>query len=215
MPEDLGSVDDRLKDIYLIKGVGLSSNIYMIGKDDVTLIDIGVGNAMNRIAPKIGELGLKIENISQVILTHAHHDHVGGLFEVLLTSPRVFIHSSDAEFLRTLNIERLVRLRDRDTVETAGRSLTVFHTPGHTPGSICLYEPFEKLLFSGDTVFPGGRFGRYSPRSGGISAMIRSLKRLTNFSVDVMLPGHGDPVLKNAGEHISVAFETALLFKGS
>ena len=45
--------------------------------------------------------------------------------------------------------------------------------------------------------------------------MIRSLKRLTNFSVDVMLPGHGDPVLKNAGEHIRVAFETALLFKGS
>ena len=79
-----------LKDVSLIVGDGLCSNIYVIGKKDVTLVDTGVGNRMNPIFPQLEELGFKPSDVKQVIITHTHHDHASGMFRILdEISPRV------------------------------------------------------------------------------------------------------------------------------
>lgn len=86
------------------------------------------------------------------------------------------------------------RLKDGDVIEIAGVKLEVIHTPGHTEGSICLYEPQSKALFSGDTVFADG-IGRTDLPGGNWNDIGNSLKRLISLNetrgIDKIYPGHG------------------------
>jgi glyoxylase-like metal-dependent hydrolase (beta-lactamase superfamily II) len=70
-------------------------------------------------------------------------------------------------------------------------NLKIFHTPGHSPGSISLYLPDRKLLFTGDLVFKGG-IGRTDLPGGDGSLLKKSLKRLSELEIEWLLPGHGD-----------------------
>jgi glyoxylase-like metal-dependent hydrolase (beta-lactamase superfamily II) len=210
MPVKLERYSDQLKGICLIEEVGLSSNIYTIGENPITLIDTGVGSAPNKIIPKLKLLNLTLQNITQVIITHAHYDHIGGLAEILQTvTPKIMAHSADAKLIEEAYSLEVVKLKDEDTITTQVSSLKVIHTPGHTQGSICLYSPERKLLFSGDTVFADGGFGRTDLDTGDSEAMIKSLQHLTQFDVERLLPGHGDLVLQDAREHIKNSFEEA------
>jgi glyoxylase-like metal-dependent hydrolase (beta-lactamase superfamily II) len=96
-----------------------------------------------------------------------------------------------------------------DIIETELWPLKVIWTPGHTEGGMCLYNEDNKILFSGDTVFPGGNYGNYRGESGGLTAMIDSLRKLVELEVDVMMPGHGSPVFEDADEHIRLSYENA------
>jgi len=207
MITDLGKSSSALKDIHLITGIGLCSNVYVIGRKIITLIDTGVGNQANRLAPRFRSLDLELKDVRQVILTHAHHDHTSGLLEILKEGcPKVLIHRLDAEFVSRL--ENVVKLDDGNSIETEAMPLTVIHTPGHTPGSICLYNARYGVLFSGDTVFPGGVFGRCDPEKGLID-MISSLRKLSSLKVEILLPGHEEPVLYGADRHIKAALKVA------
>lgn len=210
MPVKLERYSDQLKGICLIEGVGLSSNIYAIGENPITLIDTGAGSITNKITPKLKLLNLAPQNITQVIITHAHHDHVGGLVEILQTvTPKIMAHSADAKLIEEAYSLDVFKLKDEDTITTEVALLKVIHTPGHTQGSICLYSPERKLLLSGDTVFADGGFGRTDLETGDSEAMIKSLQHLTQFDVERLLPGHGDLVLQDAREHIKNSFEEA------
>jgi len=199
-----------LKDVALIVGDGLCSNIYVIGNKDITLIDTGVGNRMNPIFPQLGELGFKPEVIKQVVLTHAHHDHAMGAFTILdRVRPRVLVHEADTKYIATNFGDALVKIHDGDIVETEIGSFDVYLTPGHTPGCICLHEKDKRILISGDTVFPDGYYGRYDGESGSLQEMIKSLSRLTELDCEVMLPGHGSPVFVDANSHIKKSYEQA------
>ena len=91
------------------------------------------------------------EKLEHIILTHYHFDHVLGVPRLKEeTNAKVMIHGLDAKFL-DFKPDKL--LKDNDIIDLGNCSLKVIHTPGHTPGSICLYEPKSKSLFSGDTVF--------------------------------------------------------------
>ena len=92
-------------------------------------------------------------------------------------------------------------------------SLRVIRTPGPTPGGICLYDEKRKLLFSGDTVFTGGSFGRYDFPGGDRAALTASIERLSTLDVEGLYPGHGEPVTRGGGRHIAAARE-ALRFYG-
>ena len=199
-----------LKDIALIVGDGLCSNIYVIGSKDITLIDTGVGNRMNPIFPQLEELGFKPEDIKQVVLTHAHHDHAMGAFMILdRVSPRILVHEADTKYIATSFGDALVKLQEGDIVDTEIGSFDVYLTPGHTPGCICLHDKDTRILISGDTVFPDGYYGRYDGESGSLEAMIESLRRLTELDCDVMLPGHGSPVFADANSHVKKSYEQA------
>jgi glyoxylase-like metal-dependent hydrolase (beta-lactamase superfamily II) len=206
---DLGKRSERLRGVSLIVGEGLCSNIYVIGSKKAVIVDTGVGNYANPLWPQLDQLGIKPENIEGVALTHAHHDHVGGTFIILERAhPRVYIHAKDARYIATPLGPGLVEVNDDDVIQTEKWPLKVLWTPGHTMGCICLYAREDGVLFSGDTVFSDGYYGRYDGETMG-DAMIKSLKRLAELEVEALLPGHGMPVYKDAGSHIKLAYRNA------
>ncbi len=199
-----------LKNVSLIVGDGLCSNIYVIGEKKVTLIDTGVGNTMNPIFPQLRELGFKPNDVDQVILTHTHHDHASGVFKILEeVNPKIYVHTDDTQYVKEAFGELLVEVEEGDIIETELWPLRVIHTPGHTPGGMCLYNEGLKLLISGDTVFPNGSFGRYDGESGSLGEIVESLRKLTEYESDIMLPGHGSPVFKDSNQHVMNSYKRA------
>ena len=115
----------------------------------------------------------------------------------------MLVHALDAERLRKparpmfmpeLEVEAVEvsrELAEGDVVEVGGVTLVVMHTPGHTPGSLCLYSAEDGLLLSGDTLFAGS-FGRYDLPGGDPAVLKQSLLRLAQLPKETrVLPGHG------------------------
>lgn len=210
MFENLGKYDATLKNICLIEGVGLSSNIYTIGKNPITLIDTGNGEKINAITPKLKALELNPSNITQTVITHSHPDHTGGLSELLsITKPKIMVHIEDSNPIEEEAKQKISRLKDTDIINAENCQLKVISTPGHTNGSICLYNPERKLLFSGDTVFAEGGFGRTDLETGDSRQMVESLEHLAKLDVNILLPGHDKIILENASKWIRQSFDEA------
>jgi hydroxyacylglutathione hydrolase len=207
---DLSEYDKALNSVHLIIGEGLCSNIYVIGRERATLIDAGVGNRMNPVWPQLNEIGVKPENVESIILTHAHHDHAMGVFLVLeKADPKVYVHEKDTKYIATRLGEHLVKVREGDVIETELWPLEVYWTPGHTEGSMSLYNRERKILFSGDTVFQDGYYGRYDGESGSFEEIVDSLRKLHDLDVEFLLSGHGPPVLNDGNRHIDMALRQA------
>ena len=181
-------------------------NTYLIDGPTRILIDPGHSNLFDHVAKGVGELGLRRENIGVIICTHAHPDHIEAvqLFHALPTL--VTLHHKEWKFIRTMDsyvpkvagissnsIEPDFFLKKGD-ISINGLNLKVFHTPGHSPGSISLYCPEQKLLFSGDLVFKGG-VGRTDLPGGDGSLLIQSIKNLSELEIEWLLPGHGDIIV--------------------
>ena len=199
-----------LKDIYLLTGQGVTSNIYVFGGDTITIVDSGNGAEENRIMPKLKEIFSKKPNVSKTVLTHFHFDHIRGLDE--LTEAYVMdilIHKEEVPFFSHLNSKRIKEMNAGDKIFFGEYLLDIIHTPGHSPGSVCLYEKKTKFLISGDTVFPNGSFGRYDFPFGNHKALLQSLKRLTEIDVKAMLPGHGLPTFSRVNQQIKRSFMAA------
>ena len=207
---NLGEHSEALIGVNLIIGEGLCSNIYIIGEDKATIIDTGVGNRANPIWPQLEELGIEPNNIDKVIITHAHHDHAMGVFMILRRAqPKVYIHEKDTKYIATSLGNSLVKVNQGDIIETELWPLEVHWTPGHTEGGMSLYSRVNKILFSGDTVFPDGYYGRYDGESGSYEDIVDSLRKLSNLDVDVLLPGHGSPIFRDGNKHIELALRKA------
>ncbi len=196
--------------VALIVGEGLCSNIYVVGGGKATVIDAGVGNAVNPVWPQLGELGVEPMNVDKVVLTHAHHDHAMGAFLILQRAdPEVIVHEEDTRYIASRLGDNLVKVREGDVVETKLWPLTVHWTPGHTRGSMSLYNREHRILFSGDTVFPDGYYGRTDGESGSHEAIVDSLWKLDALDVEYLLSGHGSPVLEDGNSHVAMALRSA------
>ena len=203
---------NRLKGVHLITGDGLSSNIYVIGKKNVTLVDTGIGNDANTIWPQLREISIQPENVEQIVLTHSHHDHAMGLFRILnFIKPVVYIHKNALENIRMDIAGKITQVYNGFILNTEIFPLRVIWTPGHTEGGICLFQEERSLLFSGDTVFSGGSFGRFDLHSGSLPKLIQSLKNLSELDVEVMLPGHGAPIYEKASSQILASYQNAVM----
>ena len=155
------------------------------------------------------------DTIDTIVLTHCHFDHTAHIKEIAhMCKAKVAIHRADATGLldemrclsmhfgaRAPSIVPDIMLAEGDTIGT----LRVLHTPGHTPGSICLYAEEDRVLISGDTVFTDGGFGRYDFLGGSRQDLTRSLDRLTGLDVEGLFPGHGMPVDSGGRLHIAAA----------
>ncbi|MBW1997562.1 MAG: MBL fold metallo-hydrolase [Deltaproteobacteria bacterium] len=131
---------------------------------------------------------LKGKNPKYIVITHNHMDHLGALEEVrsALSIP-VAAHPLDAEGLPSTPE---IFLKQGDRITFGNLSLDLFHTPGHTPGSICLY--MAPVLLSGDTIFPGGPGKTGSPER--LSQIVASIKdKIFVLPEDTRIyPGHGE-----------------------
>lgn len=141
--------------------------------------------------------------IKYIVATHGHSDHVAGLAAAkALTGARILIHLSDAPMLQDVDnvVSRYLGVTEQlppadgtlvegDRLQIGSLSFQVMHTPGHTPGGICLLG--HGLLFSGDTLFAGS-VGRYDLEGGDLSQLQASLGRLRDLPEETAVyPGHG------------------------
>ena len=131
-----------------------------------------------------------------------------------MCNAKVAIHAADAlgliEDARSLSLNfgarspGLVpdlRLQDGNTIG----DFAVIHTPGHTPGCICLWSKKDRVLISGDTVFADGYFGRYDFPGGSRTELARSLERLAGLDVGGLYAGHGEPAEEGGSRCIAAA----------
>lgn len=163
----------------------MDNNIYFIVVgDEVAVVDAG-SNEADAVLAEVGD-----KRFQAVLQTHNHGDHVAALKEVVeKTKAPVLAHPMDA-----LPVDA-TPLSEGDSHEIGGVKLSVLHTPGHTPGSICflLQEAGESHLFAGDTLFPGGPGNTFNNKEA-FQTIMRSLdEKLFVLPDDThVYPGHGD-----------------------
>lgn len=172
----------------------LGTNCYLL-EDEHTraaaVIDPGGDGA--RIEAQLRADGAELKRI---LLTHAHFDHTGGVAELHAAHPEVpvFLHPADASRLGSDVFPPIgaptVPYGDGDVVKLGDLDIQVLHTPGHTPGGVCLLV--GDALFTGDTLFQGS-MGRIDFEGGSYEDIMASLARLAHLPGDFrVLPGHMD-----------------------
>jgi hydroxyacylglutathione hydrolase len=211
-----------LVEVHKVNGGGPihEGNVYLIIDEVPVLIDAGrnaeaiLGNVEKLIDPK------KIEFI---ILTHCHHDHTAGVpslkeatgAKVLIGEGEVCDIGDDVATGSYLYQEDPAEfgvdgtLEEGDVINLGEWSLQVLKTPGHSPGSISLYEPRAKALFSGDTLLPHGNIGRTRRSGEAVKDLVKSVERLAALDVLVLYPGHMEPTDENVAEQMRTSLEFA------
>ena len=174
---------------------------YLIGDEKTrTCALIDPASETKRVLSEAQKAGYKVTHI---INTHCHADHIGGNADVkAATRARICIHKDDAGRLGTMTNSAMARvfggrgspradvlLEDGDTIAVGSTEPKVIHTPGHTPGGICLYH--DGHLFTGDTLFVGA-VGRTDLPGGSRKQLIRSIREkiYTLPATTVIWPGH-------------------------
>ena len=177
----------------------LDANVYLI-YDSATMSGavVDAGRGFREISEEAAKLGVKVEKL---LLTHAHFDHVMEAAKWKAAGAKVYVHENDLEMLITGRSGAFVDapalaggadvvLNGGETINIGSESLTVIHTPGHTPGSVCYLG--DGFMFSGDTLFKG-TYGRTDFKGGSARDMARSLNKLfslPNSERITVYPGH-------------------------
>jgi hydroxyacylglutathione hydrolase len=178
-------------------------NAYFINGPTRILIDPGHRALFGHVEGGLKDLGLKTDDIDLVICTHAHPDHLEAV--PLFRDKGALFALNDIEWQWVTTIGKQMSASfgiDIDTfapdfflqegeLSLDGLEMKVFHTPGHSPGSVCLYWPMLKVLFSGDLVFKEG-LGRTDLPGGDGDLIKESIKRMSNLDVELLLSGHGE-----------------------
>lgn len=187
------------------------------------LIDTGTDGRIEDLRAALSEQNLSIEDIHLVINTHEHFDHIGAnkyFYDTALIAAGRFaatkIEQHDKYVTMYGNIgsdyhrtNPHLWLENRNLFDLEDFHLKIIETPGHTSGCICIYEPFKRLLFSGDTVFAKGTLSAIAP-SGSAGDYIDSIERLNTLKLDFLFPGHGK-ISKDPESDLLVAAENAKL----
>ena len=191
--------------IHKILPVGpLQCNCSIIG-DETTreAIVIDPGDDIENIVAILRQHDLQVK---QIVITHAHIDHVGGAMKLRAqTGAPILLNQNDYALLKMLDVQAgwlgmrppgdvtvADTIDDGQSVSAGSLKANVLHTPGHTEGSVCLYFPAEKLLIAGDTLFARS-IGRTDLPGGSFEKIMHSLhdRVLTLPDETVVIPGHG------------------------
>ncbi len=163
--------------------------LYAPNRADCLVIDPGY--EPETVLSQVDKLG---KTVAAILLTHGHFDHVGAVQDLAAeTGCPVYIHEQELTMPPQMTAGKLYHTHfygEGDVLEFAGLTIRVHHTPGHTPGSVCLET--DGLLFTGDTLFAGS-CGRTDFPGGDFDTILTSLRRLRGFESELqVLPGHGE-----------------------
>ncbi len=211
--------------VYCIDGVG-RARVFFVGAPDYALIDTGVPGQATHIVSALAQIGIQPVQVKRIILTHHHWDHVGNLWELQkITRAEVCAHPRDADYItgkrprraprRTLGrvVYSLFTLMGADKLppvtvdhllndgDTIG-SFAVIHTPGHTPGHICLQR--GEFLFSGDLLFATAGGFRETPHmfTTDVSTSRLSIAKVAELEFQVILSAHHPPHVVKSAERV-------------
>lgn len=195
-------------DIITFSNGLLASNSYIVYDTDTmagAIVDCGVLPSELKLSADVKGIDIKY-----IILTHGHYDHAEYTkdYTELFKGAKLMCHPAEkcvlcdpeANVSVYFSKERIYpspheTLQDGNTVALGDSELKCIHTPGHTPGSICLYSKENRIMFTGDTLFDMG-YGRTDFKYGDSRALFTSLKKLLEMDGDITFyPGHGSPAL--------------------
>lgn len=180
-------------------------NIYWVvtdsnlARDCNSLVDAGSSHPANLafMLQKMEEhpKGIGRRAVEQVVITHFHYDHIGGLPAVIEHfHPRVLAFRQEPGVDHQVSDGNWIRLGDKD--------FKILHTPGHSEDSICLFCPETGVLFSGDTLY------RISDTAGSYpECYAHSLERIKSLNIQTIYPGHGDPISQGISAFIDKSIE--------
>ncbi|QYF74172.1 MBL fold metallo-hydrolase [Cryobacterium sp. PAMC25264] len=168
----------------------LENNVWIVG-DDTECVVIDAAHDPVAILAAVGE-----RRLLGILSTHAHNDHIGAALPVsAATDAPVYLHPDDRMLWDVVYPDAAPQreLAEGQRIAVAGIELQVIHTPGHSPGSVCLYAPAFGTLFSGDTLFHGGP-GATGRSYSDFPTIIESItgKLLTLPADTVVNTGHGE-----------------------
>jgi len=206
---------------------GITAHCYIVVDKELTLIDTGMPHKTKKILQYItDELQRTPSDLKTILLTHCDMDHTGNALELRnLTGAKIAAHPQDVEVIEGEKIRTTpkggmkilfkwlgsfmglhpfqvdIMINEGDTLS----GLTVLHMPGHTMGSIALYDPKRKVLFIGDTL--GCRDGVVQGPSKSVTMDMmqayKSIEKLKGLDFTVMLSGHGEPLRSNASDKVT------------
>jgi glyoxylase-like metal-dependent hydrolase (beta-lactamase superfamily II) len=205
---------------------GVNGNCYLIVEEELTLIDTGLPRNTRKILRYItDEVHRQPSDLKTIVLTHSHLDHIGNARPLRdITGAKIAAHTEDAQYIegrmampgpkgaigivfklmvpliRVSKFKVDALLNDGDRI--AG--LEVVHVPGHTPGSIALRDQKNKVLFTGDALtYRGGKVtGPPSKFTIDPERARGSIEKMKSLEFEVMLGGHGEPLMPNASARV-------------
>jgi glyoxylase-like metal-dependent hydrolase (beta-lactamase superfamily II) len=197
---------------------GVRGNAYVVHREKMVVIDTGMPGSGPKIVDFIqNSLKEDVHNVSTIVLTHQHIDHAGSaLWLKNATGARIAIHEEDADyvsgrrkplrpkgatgvlfslfspFFKLRTFEPDILLKEGDGIDGFG----IMHIPGHTPGSIAIFDRAKEFAFSGDIISGRSSGVEYAPSNfnNDDTLMKKSYASLVSMDFALLFPGHGDPV---------------------
>jgi hydroxyacylglutathione hydrolase len=178
-------------------------NTYVIGGEKVLLIDPGHSRHLPALFSQMNEDGISPDTVDLIIITHSHPDHFEGIAAFLDKPVRVAMNGQEEKYLlgngkylfemmrQALPGYRIDFYLKEGDLHFGKRAFQIYQTPGHSPGSLSIYWPEKKTLFTGDVVFSGG-IGRTDFIEGDPDLLAESIERLSRLDIEILLPGHGE-----------------------
>ena len=180
----------------------VDNNVWVIGDDSSVIVVDAAHDAAAILAAVAGR------TVTAIVCTHAHDDHIDAVGELAAaTGAPVFLHPADRVLWDAVYPDRApdVELAHGTVLDAGGTPVQVLHTPGHSPGAVCLQVPALGLVFSGDTLFAGGP-GATGRSYSDFPTIIESIRThlLTLPAATVVHPGHGgDTTIGDEAPHLA------------
>jgi len=194
-------------DLYAFPWEGYENNCntYFLGGEVGLLVDPGHLRFVDGLLDRLLADGIAPEDLRLVLVTHSHPDHMEAVPRFVEAGVPVALHPAALAYLdqvgaamyqwmgsRLPDAQGIVPIEEGPVAALGGR-VSVYHTPGHEPGSLCVYWPAQQALATGDLVFAGS-IGRTDFPGGDHARLMAEVGRMAGLEVEWLLPGHGPVV---------------------